>query len=90
MTDTIPLRIKELQLQLELAGATEVKIDRPSNPEGEWYIDFVCGGRQDCILWQHSRGYRLWSGFATAFGERPHAYVATAQEAVEYWKILRL
>lgn len=89
MSTALPLRVVELQLQLQMAGATEVKVDDPKDPQGEWYVDFLCEGRQDCIMWKPDRGYGLWSGFSGAYGQRPHAYVETAQEAVEYWKMLR-
>lgn len=85
MNQTIPLRVMELKLQLGLIGAKNVSVDAPSNPEGEWFVDFSLATVQDAIAWYPGKGFGVWEEAQAYYGTGPDHVLPTAQEAVSKW-----
>lgn len=78
----LPAPMAELVSGLQLAlPQAIIKVDRPRDPDGEWFVDLEDGAFQAPIAWRTSFGFGLFTS-TEGFGDRPSEIFKTAEHAV--------
>ena len=82
----LPERLAQFRAALAARRpAVEFAVDRPADPDGEWWIDLRQDGTRYSFAWRSAVGFGLFVG-PTGYGDRPdeiHRDPATAAHRVE-------
>lgn len=77
--------IEELQVQLQSAlPAADLKLRKPRNPQGTWWLDATFGDHWVSVEWSARRGFGATaSAFGDGYGEGPEEVFAELPHAFE-------
>src|SRR4051812_47371037 len=64
----LPIESLERQLRRRFPQAA-IKMDRPRNRSGHWYLDVSCGKHPVVIQWKQGAGFGVSSSSGHAYGE---------------------
>jgi DNA-binding XRE family transcriptional regulator len=64
-----------------LLSGSQIVLDRPSQPDGEWFIDVACGRFKSTIAWRLKFGFGIFTSEET-YGDRPNEIFRQPETAV--------
>lgn len=70
VADPAPIR-EFLKVVDAVLPGNRVALDRPSKPQGEWFIDLVVGRFQTTVAWRPSFGFGIFTA-EESYGDRPN------------------